>query len=238
MRHKAGESTSSSPQTNDRTENPTSSASFPSAVDISASSQQPDATEDLGPPTLDGVTTPHQTIPRMLHDVHVSAAAINDCFAIFHTKYSPQLSVLEGWLSPNHYYNQSPFLFWTIVAIGSRRYARDPTLISMIAPGVNSFAKTAAFSRDRALHTIQALLLLCTWPMPFETLSNDITPMLSGVMLQHAVSCGLHIFGVGQDFSRTKLTKDRAQMYFRARLWALCIVVCQRYCLQPGEVDC
>jgi hypothetical protein len=71
--------------------------------------------------------------------------------------------------------------------------------------------------------------LLSMWPMPFDSLSKDISPMLTGVIIQHALTIGLHIFGMGQDFSRVKLAWDRAQIAFRARLWALTISTCQRY---------
>lgn len=49
--------------------------------------------------------------------------------------------------------------------------------------------------------------------------------------MQHAVCIGLHIFGVGQDFSRVKLTSDHTLMVSRAKLWALTISTCQRYVL-------
>ena len=53
--------------------------------------------------------------------------------------------------------------------------------------------------------------------------------MLSGVMVQHAISVGLHIAGVGQDFSRVKVPQDQDQAVFRAQLWAMCIVVAERH---------
>jgi transcriptional regulatory protein LEU3 len=174
-------------------------------------------------------TTVHQQVQsRDIGDVHVSGASIRDCFDLFLSKYSPQLPVVEGPLTPNTCYEESPYLFWVITTIGSRRYARDPTLLSQLSPQITALTREMTFSPEKSLRTIQAFMLLCTWPMPHSSLSLDITPTLSGVLLQHALSVGLHVFGVGQDFSRVKLQPDAEQMYLRARLWAQCIVVCQR----------
>lgn len=43
--------------------------------------------------------------------------------------------------------------------------------------------------------------------------------MLAGALLQHALTIGLHVYGIGQDFSRKKLKVDRMQIQHRARLW-------------------
>jgi transcriptional regulatory protein LEU3 len=142
--------------------------------------------------------------------------------------YLQYVPVVDASLRPNECYTQSPFLFWTIVAIGSRKYIKDPTLILMLGPKVIELAQQAILTREGVLTTIQALVCLCSWPMPFGTLNNDITPMLTGAMLQLAMSIGLHVFGVGQDFSRTKLPCDRWQQIQRARLWVLCLTVSQK----------
>jgi transcriptional regulatory protein LEU3 len=61
--------------------------------------------------------------------------------------------------------------------------------------------------------------------------------MLAGAMLQLAMSIGLHVYGVGQDFSRTKLQFDQWQQVQRARLWALCLTVSQKLVLSEVYVD-
>lgn len=100
--------------------------------------------------------------------------------------------------------------------------------MSSLAPEVMALAKDSAFSREAALFTIISIILLATWPMPFETMWRDESPMLLGAAFQLAVSIGLHVFGVGQDFSRIKLAQDRAQMDFRARVWTVLLITFQR----------
>lgn len=143
-------------------------------------------------------------------------------------RHLPYLPVVEPHLRPNDCHAQSPLLFWTILTVGSRRYTKDPTLIVLLGPKLIDLAKQAILSHDDILVTIQAFLCICSWPVPFPTLGKDITPMLAGVTLQMALMIGLHVRGVGQDFSRTKLRSDRWQRDFRTRLWALCITVIQR----------
>ena len=180
--------------------------------------------------------TPHResTHPRSLQDVDVTAVAIDDCFMLFFTKYTPHMPVVEMQMEPNDCYTQSRYLFWTIMTIGARKYPRDPTLLSQLMGPVMEMTKNAAFNTEKSLQTIQAFMLLCTWPLPHASLSKDVTPILAGVLLQHTLSVGLHIFGVGQDFARIKLKPDRAQLYARTRLWALCIVICQRVSCTDG----
>jgi hypothetical protein len=149
-------------------------------------------------------------------------------FHRFYDHYAPQVPILEDFRTPNRCYNQSPLLFWTIVIIGARRYPKNPTLMSSLAPEVMTLAKDSVFSREGAVFTIVSIILLATWPIPFETMWRDESPMLLGAAFQLAMSIGLHVFGVGQDFSRIKLSQDRAEMEFRARVWTLLVITYQR----------
>lgn len=138
------------------------------------------------------------------------------------------LPLFDKEVRPNDCFAASPLLFWTIIVIGSRRYVKDPTLILLLAPKVLNLAKSAIFASERILQTIQALLLLCTWQMPIDTLQKDVTPQLAGAMLQLATNVGLHVYGSVQDFSRVPLRHDFQQRSFRTRLWSIVLYTCQR----------
>jgi transcriptional regulatory protein LEU3 len=147
----------------------------------------------------------------------------------FFEHYSASLPIIDPTLSPDQCYSQSPFLFWAIVCIGSRRYPDDPTLLGWLAPRINSLALSSLSSRTTPIQKIQGLLLLCTWPIPINTMSKDITNILSGAALHLALQIGLHVLGVGQDFERNKVDADETEKIFRARLWLQCLKTCQRY---------
>lgn len=131
-------------------------------------------------------------------------------------------------LAPNHCYARSELLFWTIVGIGSRKYSKNPTLITLLAPKVLEQVQSTLFSRDNVIYTIQACILLCIDPMPFEVSSHDITHVLTGASMNMALNMGLHTLGTGQDFSREHLPFDQKLVEYRAKLWITCVVTCQR----------
>ena len=142
--------------------------------------------------------------------------------------YAPILPLLDPALRPNACYAQSPFLFWTIIVIGCRRYPEDPTMLERLAPRITDLAFSSLSSRAAPIQTIQGLLLLCTWPVPINSMSKDVTHVLSGAAMHLAMQIGLHVSGIGQDFAADRLGPDPEEKAYRARLWLLCYIVCQR----------
>ncbi|KEF61032.1 uncharacterized protein A1O9_02596 [Exophiala aquamarina CBS 119918] len=169
-------------------------------------------------------------------DLTVGQTEMQDCFNLFLQNYLPHQPVVDANLRPHECYNESTLLFWTIISIGSRRYAKDPTLVILLAPKVKELVGKAILSTDGSLCTIQAFLLLCAWPLPFDSLSRDYTPTVAGAVLSIAMTNGLHVLGVGQDFSRTKLPDDSRRTQLRTKLWSICIATCQRWSIGPSAM--
>jgi len=215
-----------------------------SSINHGPGSAPPPVVELFPPESISSQSNPTQG--QAIRDLNVDPQDIDECFALsvlhisfttsrylhrdrFFKKNLRYAPVFDTELLPNDCYILSPFLFWTIVAIGARKYAKDPTLILLLSPKVTEMAKTAVFATEKVLPTIQALILLCHWPMPIDTLQKDITPMLAGGLLQLAQNVGLHVFGSAHDFSRVPLRYDHEQRCFRYRLWSICLSICQRY---------
>ena len=137
------------------------------------------------------------------------------------------MPVLDGWIPPNTVYHQSPFLFWSIVYVGCRRYADDPTLLGFLAPRITNLALCSLATRQPPIHVIQGLLFLCTWPVPIPSAIKDISHVLAGAAMRFSMQIGLHTIGVGQDFEKTKVAADQNEIAMRARLWLSCLRVCQ-----------
>ncbi|SPO07050.1 uncharacterized protein DNG_09744 [Cephalotrichum gorgonifer] len=129
-------------------------------------------------------------------------------FARFFESYAHHLPILDASLTPNQYYDLSPFLFWAIVFVGSRHYERDPTLLGILAVRINALALRSLESRSNPIQTIHGLLMLCLWPVPTNTMHKDISHVLCGAALHLAMQTGLHVAHSGQDFARTKLDSD------------------------------
>jgi transcriptional regulatory protein LEU3 len=146
----------------------------------------------------------------------------------FFDNYAPFLPILDPGMSPNAYHSLSPFLFWIIFWVGSRKYSGYRTITKYLAPRIISLAMLSLVSRATPIQVIQGLLLLCTWPVPVNTESKDVTHILSGAAMNLAMEIGLHTFGIGQDFARTRLAQDEKEKVFRARLWLHCLIVYQR----------
>ncbi|KIW30561.1 uncharacterized protein PV07_06298 [Cladophialophora immunda] len=173
--------------------------------------------------------TSASSLSRTLQDLSVSGEDVDACFQMFLQHNLEYVPILETSLRPDDCYVYSPLLFWTILAIGSMRFERDPTLIIAIAPMVMDLAKDAVFSCRDVIATIQSFTLLCSWPMPVDTLEKDPSPALAGAALQLAINSGLHVWGIGQDFSRRRLNPGgQNSIDFRAKLWVNCLIVCQR----------
>lgn len=113
--------------------------------------------------------------------------------------------------------------------MGSRRYARDPTLLNRLTPRINSMALRALESRANPIQTIAGLLFLCVWPVPLNTMYKDVSNVLSGAAIHLAMQIGLHVIGSGQDFARTRLNSDHEQKVYRAQLWVHCLMISHKY---------
>lgn len=164
--------------------------------------------------------------PSILPD-EVDNSQLEDCFALFMKHFAPQVCIINPAMTSRDFYNLSGLLYWTIVTIGCRKYGKNPSLLGTLAPRLLEMVRAAMFNPDLA--TIQAFLLLCIWPIPIDTFGKEISTTLSTSMLQFSVNKGLHIRGIGQDFSRVTLNPEPSLEVLRAKLWISCLITAQRY---------
>ncbi|KAF2867682.1 hypothetical protein BDV95DRAFT_502468 [Massariosphaeria phaeospora] len=183
-------------------------------------------------------SAPAMTQLRSLDGFVVEARKIDDCFQLFFTQCHPLCPILDIRLNANEYYELSPFLFWTIVVTGARRYPDDPGILDKISQSINALAFSSMALRSTPIPIIQGLLILCTWRLPTRSMYKDMTYVLSGAATHLATQIGLHVSGVGQDFARTPLKKDLDQTMFRARLWMHCVIVSIRQAPPSAVTSC
>ncbi|RHZ73125.1 hypothetical protein CDV55_108616 [Aspergillus turcosus] len=176
------------------------------------------------------------TVPRTLNNVTVKAAEIDDLFQVFFHEYSQFLPILDVGLTPNAYYAQSPFLFWSIVGVACRSYPKNPTLLTALSRGIVEMALLSALSTT-PWHTVQGLLLLLTWPFAKDKTRSDVMFTLSGMMLHIAMQNGTHIPMSSHEFSRIKSpAPTEADMVRRSELWAHCVIAYQNSCIVKGQL--
>ncbi|KAI1104081.1 hypothetical protein F4804DRAFT_308180 [Jackrogersella minutella] len=187
---------------------------------------------DYGPPN--SVPNFYKTSSRILDGDEIEGWKIQHCFMMFFRNNHPLLPMTDPDINADDCFDMSPLLFWTIVFIGSRRYRDDPTLMGRLSPKMNCMALASLESRTHPLQTIQALLLLCVWPVPMNTGYRDMSLVLSGAAINLSMQNGLHIIGTGQDFARERLTVNETTRTTRAKLWADCVVICNYTSLREG----
>lgn len=145
----------------------------------------------------------------------------------FFRDYSAFLPILGPYISPNYYYAASTPLFWSIIGVASRKYERNPSLVQSMSSKVIDLVLLSLKARV-TIRSVQAVLLLLTWPFPKAGGSLDHTFLLNGTMLHMAMQLGLHTPISSQEFSREKLDLTPEDVNSRAVLWAYCVLSYQR----------
>ncbi|MCJ1463102.1 hypothetical protein MMC07_001707 [Pseudocyphellaria aurata] len=177
-----------------------------------------------------------QILPsRRIEDVVLLSDRIRDLFRHFFTVYHPFLQILDPTKSPDDYYQSSTLLFWMIVAVAARQYRVEPTLLTTIAGPVNRLLWTSLADVPQSHLVVQAMCLLCTWPLPFSSTSSDQTFMLSGLMTHIALQIGLHRPSHAQDFTKFKVELREEELKDRVRTWAACNIIAQRVATGYGQ---
>ena len=119
---------------------------------------------------------------------------------------------------PDVVYDNSQFLFWSIVHVGSRRYAKDPTLVGTLAGPLTKFAHECLLDPDHAISSIRAAIALCLWPLPVSSTWLDPSHAIAGAALQLAIQKGLPFASRRQDFMNVPLQDAEKDRLFRSRL--------------------
>ncbi|KAJ3544455.1 hypothetical protein NM208_g3047 [Fusarium decemcellulare] len=129
---------------------------------------------------------------------------------------------------PAHeYYHLSELLFWAIISVASRRMSSHPTLLPRLARSVTDLMWKMLRSVSYSVTTVQALVLLCTWPFPTSSSTADPTFMLVGTMLQIGTQMGLHRALDAQDFTKVPTRLGASEYAEWVRTWEACNIVAQ-----------
>lgn len=165
---------------------------------------------------------------KKLGDTIVSNERIADLFAHYFRHYHAFLPVLDPDKTPENYHELSPLLFWTIIAVASRRYKEDPTLLTGLATPLSQLMWTTLQGVPQNYHVVKALALMCQWPLPTNSTSTDPSFIICGIMMQIALQTGLHRPSHVQDFSRIRVELRVEDVQDRLKTWTTCNIVAQR----------
>ncbi|ANB15667.1 leucine-responsive transcriptional regulator LEU3 [Sugiyamaella lignohabitans] len=95
---------------------------------------------DSGMPTHrpEWVVNNWECSPKTIDGFTLSSDTIKNLFKEFVDKYHPFLPVVDVSRGPEQIYHLCPSLFWTIMAVASRRYDKDGELMMQLTPLLNS----------------------------------------------------------------------------------------------------
>ena len=152
-------------------------------------------------------------------------------FSLFHSF----MPLLDPNRTADYYYDASPLLFWTIIAVATRHYPGDKTLLTSFSGPLSRLLWATLSDVPQSYMVVKALCLLCTWPLPISSTSSDPTFMLSGLMMQIGMQMGLHRPSHAQDFARFTVEFREEELRDRVRTWAACNAVAQRVATGYGQ---
>ncbi|KAI0166112.1 hypothetical protein GGR57DRAFT_496385 [Xylariaceae sp. FL1272] len=136
-------------------------------------------------------TTVEQSFPRVLGSYPFSGEDIDYYFQKFFDCYHSYMPVVRQ-RDPNKCFESCPFLFWTIIYIASRRYAKSSSLLPFLAEEIQKWALSSIVEMPLSLSTINALILLCTWIFPAVRFVKDYSVLFSSIMGTAALLLGIH----------------------------------------------
>lgn len=149
--------------------------------------------------------------------------------ARFFSVYHPALPVLQPPSSADAIYDVSPFLFWAIIMTASRHDHGDLSFSQPLAIGVRSLLWTTIANPPYILPSLQAICILCAWPFPASSMTQDITFMLGGILKTAALQAGLHQPDMYAHFSRSRYSLRPDELREATRVWCCIYIVIERY---------
>ncbi|CRG88465.1 Putative transcription factor SEF1 [Talaromyces islandicus] len=113
-----------------------------------------------------------------------------------------------------------------MVTIASKTTKEYPSLYLGLSSTIPKLIEKFLHSNGKELWMIQALLLLCCWPLPFGPKSADPSLSYSGLATSSALEIGLHRYKFPSDFKYDE-PYDEGTAFMQKKTWLACFIVSQ-----------
>ena len=139
------------------------------------------------------------------------------------------LPILEPCTSVHALYNSSTLLFWTILLVtcGGPRNAKYGSYYRAILPYQQEML-ASNFLGPPSVQVLQAMLLLCVWPVPIRAQHDDPCWTICGMAVNMAMQMGFHQPHHTEEYFRP-FDKIPATIEIRCRIWLVCFQLSTRY---------
>lgn len=173
-------------------------------------------------------------LPHRLEDTELQPQELIKHTILFYKHYHNDFPILPGI----HYFLQniqaSPLLVWVIVAITSTRLPLQENLRVKLIEPIKRLAGTSIMGGESpSVFLVQALLLLCNWPMPFKATVTDPSWTYCGAAVSIALRIGLHQPDCHVDFMYGS-ADDEDEIALRTRSWVACFIMQHRVSIMLG----
>lgn len=161
------------------------------ASSVSTGPLEPQVTLNTPVTTLLNDANSEPTLPRTLGSYPFSGDDIEYYFQKYFEFYHPYMPVVRH-RDPNKCFETCPLLFWTIIYVGSRRYAKSTSLVPFLSEEIRRQVFASLGDIPISLHTINAVILICSWVFPGVRLVNEPSAVLSNAITNAALLSGIH----------------------------------------------
>lgn len=164
---------------------------------------------------------------KAIGNVHFSAAQVTELFTTFFDRCHPHLP-MKVCTSPETVFHRCPFLFWAICSAAMLGHAKP-----MLQEELSKLVAAAIATPPRSVEVVQAFLVLCMWPFPFYTTTEDPSLLYCGIAIQAGLQMGLHRPGFTRDFSSRRVLLEEPEDVVNST-WLACYIVSQLQASRSG----
>lgn len=153
--------------------------------------------------------------------------------------FRPHLPII-GPISMDYMYKDFPFLFWTIIIIVSSRLPDTPyaEVFKCLEEPYLAVLKNEIMEAPLPLYKIQALLYLCTWPLPVDKQTEDPSWLYCGIAIHAARFMGLDRNQPVPSLHSLGVVSGDAQARLKTWLGCFCVgTACVTLCSFPVYTD-
>ncbi|KAL7803908.1 hypothetical protein V8C43DRAFT_266360 [Trichoderma afarasin] len=121
----------------------------------------------------DCATPSSTTTVYELGGVHFGPLVINELLEHFYINYFHHVPFITSGKSADWLHQESELLFWTLLLISARNHPTHSQQFTRLKAAFHELLSEYLIKSIRSIYTVQSLLLLCAWPMPVMTQSDD-----------------------------------------------------------------
>ncbi|KAG8710609.1 hypothetical protein FRC09_021017 [Ceratobasidium sp. 395] len=171
---------------------------------------------------LRGMINERMRLPDILLGKHLGAQDANRLFENFMQNWNHGLGLLDRRLhSPRTLLQRCPLLFTVVLAIASRDDRQRPELHELLMKHAKLSAGGALTDGWKSADTVQALLLMGSYPPPVRRFEEDRTSLFIGMAIRMAIDRKLYLASQ----VNAESDPERDELANHIRTWRACMLL-------------